>query len=140
MDDDRLERALRQRPPDEPVYVPGSHRPPRSRARWLALTVPAIVAALIVGLAIGSGLPRDAGAGRVATRPIGDRRCHRRRDVGLELTADAWRDALLGHGSRTPSSMRPRARSIDSTVQYRLVFSDASLTVQAPTTAGRRSA
>ena len=56
MDDDRLERALRQRPPDEPDYVPGRHRRPTSRAGSLALTIPAIVAALIVGLAIGSGL------------------------------------------------------------------------------------
>ena len=55
MDLERIERALRQGPVDEPVYVPGSFH--RARSRWtLALAAAVVTGALVIGLAIGFGL------------------------------------------------------------------------------------
>lgn len=54
MDLERIERALRQGPVDEPRYVPGAFGRPRHIER-LMLTA-AVGAALVIGLAIGLGL------------------------------------------------------------------------------------
>ena len=52
MDTERIERALREGPPDEPVYVPGGHRQQR-RVLMLAGLGALVTAALLVGVAIG---------------------------------------------------------------------------------------
>ena len=66
MDMERIERALREGPPDEPAYVPGSYR--RGPGRWIPrlFAVPVIAAALVVGVVVGAGLPavRDGGVGQ----------------------------------------------------------------------------
>lgn len=54
MDLERIERALREGPVDEPRYVPGAFGPAR-RFGALALTA-AIGASLVIGVAIGMGL------------------------------------------------------------------------------------
>jgi hypothetical protein len=65
MELERIERALREGPVDEPLYEPGAFRPPRARRRLTFAS--AIGAALVLGVVIGVGLdvlrqqPADVG-------------------------------------------------------------------------------
>ena len=52
---ERIEQALRDGPPDEPTYAPGSFDRPRLSAWWIALAGVTVTAAVVVGIAIGVG-------------------------------------------------------------------------------------
>jgi hypothetical protein len=56
MDADRIEWALREGPPDEPTYVPGSFRRSSQPGWWLAVASLSVGLALVAGIAIGIGL------------------------------------------------------------------------------------
>lgn len=56
MDIDRIERALREGPLDEPRYVPGSFRRSTQPGWWFAAAGLSVGLALIAGVAIGIGL------------------------------------------------------------------------------------
>jgi hypothetical protein len=55
MDVERIERALREGPMDEPIYVPGTYR--RAKSGWsLAVGAAVLTGVLLVGIATGLGL------------------------------------------------------------------------------------
>jgi hypothetical protein len=56
MDPDRIDRALREGPPDEPTYVAGSFRDSSPRRGWLVVAGAAVALALVVGFVVGGGL------------------------------------------------------------------------------------
>jgi hypothetical protein len=56
MDVDRIERALREGPPDEPVYVPGSFRRGPASPLGFALAGMAVALAIAIGIVVGTGL------------------------------------------------------------------------------------
>jgi len=62
---ERIERALREGPPDEPAYVPGGFRRSRAAGWWFAAAGVSVVIALVAGIAIGTALDvlRDGGIG-----------------------------------------------------------------------------
>lgn len=66
MDTSRIERALREGPPDEPVYVPGTFRRGRTGSAWTAFVTVAVSLALVAGVAVGLGL---AGLGQRSGSP-----------------------------------------------------------------------
>jgi hypothetical protein len=67
MNTERIERALREGPPDEPAYVPGGFRGSSRPRWWLAVAGASVgLVALVVGVAIGLGLATlrgDIGSG-----------------------------------------------------------------------------
>lgn len=56
MEIERIERALREGPPDEPTYVPGSFRRTSPHGWWFAAAGLSVVIALVAGIAIGTAL------------------------------------------------------------------------------------
>jgi hypothetical protein len=56
MDARRVERALRDGPPDEPVYVPGTFGRRRRGRTWAVVTTVAVGLALVAGVVVGVGL------------------------------------------------------------------------------------
>jgi hypothetical protein len=62
---ERIERALREGPPDEPAYVPGGFRRSRAAGWWFAVASVPVVIALLAGIGIGTALDalRDGGIG-----------------------------------------------------------------------------
>ena len=68
MDIERIERALRDGPPDEPTYVPGSFRRTSPQGWWFAAAGISAAIALVAGIAIGTALDTLRG-GRVGGEP-----------------------------------------------------------------------
>jgi hypothetical protein len=100
MDGDRIERALREGPPNEPTYIPGAFR--RRRPRWwMAASATLVVATLVVGIAVGIGLselrhPAGPGSGHADPAVVA------REVIGTWKTGpipfSEWRSRLLGMG------------------------------------------
>jgi hypothetical protein len=65
MDTEWIERALREGPPDEPAYVPGSFRRTGRPGWWFAVAGLSVAIALVTGIAIGTALDafRSGGVG-----------------------------------------------------------------------------
>jgi hypothetical protein len=63
MDIERIEQALREGPPDEPTYVPGSFRRTSPHGWWFAAASLSVVVALVAGIAIGTALDVLRGGG-----------------------------------------------------------------------------
>lgn len=98
---ERIERALRDGPVDEPPYVPGSHRDPRQSRLFLAAAGGMVVLALVVGVGIGIGVsimraPAGVGTGLDLDRLAADLEGNW---ISTGLTPDGWVDDLvaLGH-------------------------------------------
>lgn len=132
MDLERIERALREGPPDEPAYTPGGHRR-RGPAPWRSLAaVPVVAVAIVVGLVAGGiiGRPPTQGVGRPDPAAIA---------AALPgtwtsdlLTFQDWSDALLARGFTSDDitgflEHDPFSR----TVSYRLTFLGDQLVVDA---------
>ena len=94
---ERIERALREGPPDEPVYVPGAFRHARAGRSLSPFAATAVVLALVVGVVIGGGLAVlrgwNIGGPRIVTTAdlLGTWRSD-------EITAQAWTDGISAAG------------------------------------------
>lgn len=98
---ERIERALRDGPIDEPVYAPGTHAHRPGAGVLLAAGAAVLTVALVVGVGIGIGIsvirgPASVGSGldpaRLGAAIEGSW-------VSTEITPDEWVDGLLvlGH-------------------------------------------
>lgn len=134
MDMDRIEHALREGPPDEPAYVPGSYR--RGPGRWVPrlFAVPVIAAALVIGVVVGVGLPavRDSGVGRAPDPAAITEALQGTTWTTDETPFQAWTDALLERGfTNDEIAAFLEHDPFELSVRYLLRFDDSQLTVQA---------
>lgn len=129
---DPIERALREGPPDEPVYAPGRFaRTSPSGWRRLVL-VPVIAVAVAVGAMAGASLSarRDGAGDQPRSEAIA--RALPGTWISDELTFQAWTDGLIARGfSIGEISAFLEHDPFSRTVQYRLTFSENTLTVEA---------
>lgn len=133
MDIERIERALREGPPDEPNYVPGTFRQARPSGWGLAVRGLAVGVALMAGIAIGTGLGLlrgdvgDAPAPRVLTAT--DLQGVWQADP---ISFDAWTEALLARGfSQADVDAFLEHDAFEDQVRYQLRFVDERFIVQA---------
>lgn len=124
---DRVERALRDGPPDEPTYLPGTHRDRHDARFLLAASGVVLAVALVVGVGIGVGVsilrtPGGVGSGVDLGQLAADLEGTW---VSTEITPQEWVDGLiaLGHDRRDVElalgNFPPYERA-----QWRLVFVD----------------
>ncbi|MEO6059111.1 MAG: hypothetical protein ABIQ05_03960 [Candidatus Limnocylindria bacterium] len=138
MDVERIERALREGPADEPVYVPGTFR--RARSRWsLAIGAGVVAAALVIGLVIGIGL----GVLRAPAPNVGapDLEALAAELQGTwtsdEITRDRFITGLVALGNNRDDVDNLLIHDpILSMVQFELAFDDGQLAISAATDGG----
>jgi hypothetical protein len=102
MTSDRIERALRAGPADEPRYVPGTFRRSRSQSRLRsAMLAGGIAASIAIGVGVGLGLgalrPSPGQVSGTALDPAAAMRGHW---ISQGMTRSAWIDALVAKGHR----------------------------------------
>ena len=133
MDLERIERALREGPVGEPVYVPGAFRRAHPSPWWLALAGAGVGAAVVIGLVIGLGLDVLRGE-RVGSAPDPDVLAAELEGewVSDEIPFDRWVDELVGRGY-DPNDLGNFLLHdpFDETVRYVLVFEGSQLSMQA---------
>lgn len=132
MDSKRIERALREGPPDEPAYVPGSFRRSPASGWWIAASGAAVFIALVVGIAIGTGLDtlRSGGmGGEVEPRVLVAADLHGVWESD-PIERQVWVDALLERGFAQDDIDAFVDGGFDDRVRYALRFVDDSITVQ----------
>lgn len=123
MDLERIEQALREGPPDEPAYVPGSFGRSRAPGWWFAMAG-MIVAAVVTGIAIGVGLDGLRGT------PVGGRPASDVTAADIEgswqtdqISLDQWIEALLAKGFDPNDVGNTLAHdSFEQSVRYQLTF------------------
>ena len=131
MDTERIERALREGPVDEPRYAPGAFR--RSRRRFsLALAGSVATAALVTGVLLGVVLTqlREPNGG-VRGRDLGELAADLEgRWVSDVISREEWINSALaaGHDRNTIDAFFLHD-PIELQVQYELVFADDHLQV-----------
>lgn len=133
MDLERIERALREGPVDEPIYVPGTFR--RARSRWsLAIGAAVVTGGLLIGLVIGLGL----GILRAPAPGIGavDLEALAAELQGTwtseEITRQQWISSLVALGNDIDDIDNLLIHDpMESRVYYELSFVDSRLTVWA---------
>ncbi len=133
MDVERIERALGEGPPDEPTYVPGSFRRGSLPAWRLAAAGLAVGAALISGIAIGTGLGllRDDVGNAPAPRVLAAADLQGVWEAE-PIAIDAWTEALLARGfGQTDVDAFLEHDSFEDQVRYQLRFVDDRFIVQA---------
>jgi len=133
MDADRIERALRDGPPDEPTYVPGAFRQRRSLSLLIVGAGAVLGVALIVGVVAGITLnvlrdPSDSVGGpvnvdRLAAELEG-------RWSSDEISREDWIQALAEMGYQRPDIDFALSNLPDhERVRYDLVFEDDHLQI-----------
>ncbi len=97
---ERIERALRDGPADEPMYVPGAHRTRRDGRLVLAAAGAVVAVALVVGVGIGVGLSVLRAPGGVGTGVDVDQLAADLEGswVSSEFTSEEWVDGLISLG------------------------------------------
>ena len=134
MDTERIERALREGPPDEPTYVPGTFRRAGPAGWWFAVASLSVGIALVAGIAIGTGLDalRSGGVGgEPERRPL----------VAADLQG-VWEsnpierqvleEALLARGfSQADIDVHLESLPVGDAARYALRFVDDRLIAQA---------
>jgi hypothetical protein len=136
MDLDRIERALREGPADEPRYTPGMYaRQPRSLLA-MAAAAAVLAAAVITGLAVGIGLDLLQRPGSLVGGPA---------NVGLlegqlegqwtsgEISREAFISKLVEQGHQIDdvnSFLKPPEPAIERSVRFRLIFQTGDLVVE----------
>ncbi|MDQ4035767.1 MAG: hypothetical protein M3153_07535 [Chloroflexota bacterium] len=133
MDLERIERALREGPMDEPIYVPGAFRRARPSPWWLALAAAAVGAAVVIGLVIGIGLD-VLRSERVGTPPNAEALAAelQGRWVSDAIPLDVWVDELVSQGY-DPNDLGNFLTHdpFEETVEYVLIFEGSRLSMQA---------
>jgi hypothetical protein len=130
---ERIQRALREGPLDEPTYVPGAFRR-AGRTGWsLAITAMAVGVALVAGIAIGAGLGiwREDVGSRPEPRVLvaADLQGVWRADP---IAFDAWTESLLSRGfTQADIEAFLEHDPFEDQAQYQLRFIDERLIVQA---------
>jgi hypothetical protein len=133
MDIERIEYALREGPPDEPVYVPGSFGRSHAPAWWFAVAGMLVTAAVVTGIAIGVGL--DALRGNPVggpTTPEVTAADLEGRWLSDEIPMDEWVDELLANGFDPNDIGNFLAHDpFEQSVRYQLTFDSGNVTVSA---------
>lgn len=136
MDLDRIERALRAGPPDEPLYMPGMFARRRRPMLAMAAAVAVLAAAVVIGVVIGIGLDSLRGQGSSVGGPP---------DVALleaqlegqwtsgEISRGEFISGLVEQGHQIDdvnSYLKPPEPDIERSVRTRLVFSAGELVIE----------
>lgn len=133
MDTERIERALREGPPDEPNYVPGAFRRASNSGWGLAVSGLAVGIALIAGIAIGTGLGllRDD-VGDAPAPPVLTAADIQGVWQADPIAFDAWTETLLARGfSQADVDAFLEHDPFEDQVRYALRFVDERFVVQA---------
>jgi hypothetical protein len=138
MDVERITRAIREGPPDEPSYVPGAFQRSQGTSWGLALATASVCVALVAGIIIGTGLgvlrggPSDrVGAPSASPRLLTPEDLQGTWTSG-ELDRDAWADTLLERGFTQDDLDAFLAHEPwEATVRYFLVFRGGQLRIGA---------
>jgi hypothetical protein len=100
-DVDRIERALRAGPADEPRYIPGTFRNRRPRGYLRsALLAAGVIASVTVGVVIGLGLGAARPVGGLIGGPQDSAAALQGHWISQGMSLRAWTDALLVKGNR----------------------------------------
>ena len=136
MDLDRIERALREGPPDEPRYTPGMYARQRRSLLTMAAAAAVLAAAVITGLVVGIGLDVLQRPGSLVGGPA---------DVALlegqlegqwtsgEISREAFISKLVEQGHQIDdvnSFLKPPEPAIERSVRFRLVFQARELVIE----------
>lgn len=132
MDVERIERALREGPPDEPTYIPGRFRR-TSAARWnLAYAAVVGAAALIIGIGVGITLDIFRGGG-IGSEPPAVLAPADLEGAWLsdEILFADWVDALLERGFTTDEIAAHLAddNSFNRSLRYELIITADEMTM-----------
>lgn len=125
MDQDRIERALRHGPPDEPAYRPGSHRqrPRRARLATVAFALVGALAVVAVGLGAGLAILRAPGTGGVPDAATVTTALTGTTWTTDPIAFDAWVQSLVERGFDTADIAAFLGHDpFSDTVRYRLTF------------------
>jgi hypothetical protein len=133
MDLERIEQALRDGPPDEPTYAPGSFSRPRLAAWWIALAGATVTAAVVVGIAIGVAF--DAVRGPLVGAPPPPAAVMADLQgtwVSDEISFDRWVDEVIERGF-DPNDVDEFLvhDPFDRHVRYQLAFDSGRVTISA---------
>ena len=133
MDADRIERALREGPPDEPTYVPGAFRQRRSVPLLFVGAGAVLAAAVVIGLVVGvtldllreptGGVGGPVDADELAAELEG-------RWSSGDISREAWIEELAAMGYR-PADIDFALSNLPEheRVRYDLVFEDDHLMI-----------
>lgn len=138
MDVERIERALREGPADEPIYRPGSHR--RARGRWsLAVGAAVVTAVLLLGVAtgVGLGLLREPAPGLGAGELEALAAALKGTWGAEEITREDWisQEVALGNNIDDVEGLLIN-NPMQSRIRYQLAFVGGRLTVSAAADGG----
>ena len=132
MEIERIERALREGPPDEPVYVPRGFRRPSGRPWTVAFATAAVGVALIIGIGVGFTLDALRGGGLGAPpRPVLDPAELQGTWLSDEILFREWVDGLLERGFTTEEiASFIEHDPFDRSVQYELSITADAMTMR----------
>ena len=134
MSDERIERALREGPPDEPVYRPGAFRKPMPGGWAHATNAVLLVLVLAVGVVLGVGIagsrrPLDENAVEVGGRPALTKALQGTW-IGEAIPREDWVQRLVGMGNAIDDVESFLTHDpMTSNVVYTITFSDNTLLV-----------
>jgi hypothetical protein len=133
MDVRRIERALREGPTDEPVYVPGSFRGSDATPRPLAFAAFAVAAALVIGIGVGVAFDALRGGGIGSEPPpVLDAADLVGTWSSDEISWQEWVDGLVTRGFQTDEIATFLEHDpFNETVQYELSFTAGEVTIRA---------
>jgi hypothetical protein len=132
MNTERIERALREGPPDEPAYVPGGFRGSSQPRWWLAAAGFSVLLALVVGIGIGTVLDvLRGGVGVQLPRVLVAADLHGVWESD-PISFEDWVDALLEKGFAQEDIDAFLVHDpFEEQVRYQLRFVDERFIVQA---------
>ena len=132
MEIERIERALRDGPPDEPAYVPGGFRRPSGRPWTVAFATAAVAIALIIGIGVGFTLDALRGGGLGAPPPpMLDPADLQGTWLSDEILFQEWVDGLLERGFTTDEiAAFIEHDPFNRSVQYELTITADEMTMR----------
>jgi hypothetical protein len=136
MDLDRIERALREGPPDEPRYTPGIFARGRGPLLSMAAAASILAAAVVTGLAIGIGLDVLRAPGSDVGGPTDIALLQRQLEgewTSREISREEFISGLVEQGHEIDdvnSFLKPPEPAIERTVRFRLAFQTRELLIE----------